>query len=100
MEPEPSLTALLEAVTALTATVGSLQAKSNLKASSSLSLKPYARRPPTYLATRIKENPKSKPSLRPSAGPVTPLHIQGRSAHSGTVRPGLKAPSAIKRNGL
>ncbi|KAF8757963.1 hypothetical protein RHS01_03561 [Rhizoctonia solani] len=55
MEPEPTLSALLEAITALTATVGSLQAKSHPKANSSLSSKPYAGNRRPLLGIKTKE---------------------------------------------
>ncbi|KAF8755466.1 K02A2.6-like [Rhizoctonia solani] len=75
MEPEPSLTTLLEAIAALTATVGLL---------------PYGKTN-DLVGDKDQGGVQTKPG--PSTGPVTPPTHSGGEAHTpGTVRPGLKAP--------
>ncbi|KAF8750014.1 hypothetical protein RHS01_09624 [Rhizoctonia solani] len=61
MEPEPSPSALLEAITALTATIGPYRTKSEPRANKLSSSGPYARRPQTSSGIKTKEQP--KPSL-------------------------------------
>ncbi|KAF8750825.1 hypothetical protein RHS01_09156 [Rhizoctonia solani] len=90
MEPEPSPTALLEAITALTTTVGSLQDQIRARASKSLSLGPYAKKPQTSLGQRPR-------STQSPAWPINwachSSHTLGGETHTpGTVRPGLKDP--------
>ncbi|KAF8751794.1 Retrotransposon gag protein [Rhizoctonia solani] len=75
MEPEPSLTALLKAITALTTTVAICKETANL------------------LGNKDQGGPQVQAQPGPSTGPVTPPTHTGGEAHTpGTVRPGLKAP--------
>ncbi|QRW20517.1 Retrotransposon-derived protein PEG10 [Rhizoctonia solani] len=90
MEPEPSITALLKAITALTATVGSLQDQIRLQSQQLIKLKAICKeRPPTYLVTRTKE---PKPAWPIDWACHSPTHTGGEAHTPGTVRPGLKAP--------
>ncbi|KAF8761995.1 hypothetical protein RHS01_00044 [Rhizoctonia solani] len=73
MEPEPTTAALLEAITALTATVAICKETADL------------------LGDKDQGAPQVQPG--PSTGPVTPpTHLGGETHTPGTVRPGLKAP--------
>ncbi|QRW23206.1 Retrotransposon-derived protein PEG10 [Rhizoctonia solani] len=91
MEPEPSPTALLEAITALTATVGSLQDQIRAQSQQITELRAICKETADLLGDKDQGVPQTKPG--PSAGPVTPPTHTGGEAHTpGTVRPGLKAP--------
>ncbi|KAF8751162.1 K02A2.6-like [Rhizoctonia solani] len=80
MEPEPTLSALLKAITALTAT-----------------LKAICKETADLLGDKDQGAPQAQPG--PSTGPVTPPTHSGGEAHTpGTVRPGLKPHSAFKRD--
>ncbi|QRW20478.1 Retrotransposon-derived protein PEG10 [Rhizoctonia solani] len=93
MEPEPSLTALLEAVTALTATVGSLQAQIQSQGQQLIELKAICKETADLLGDKDQGGPQVQTQPGPSTGPVTPPTHTGGEAHTpGTVRPGLKAP--------
>ncbi|KAF8748122.1 hypothetical protein RHS01_11037 [Rhizoctonia solani] len=93
MEPEPSLTALLEAVTALTATVGSLQAQIQSQGQQLIELKAICKETADLLGDKDQGGPQVQAQPGPSTGPVTPPTHTGGEAHTpGTVRPGLKAP--------
>ncbi|KAF8759034.1 hypothetical protein RHS01_02293 [Rhizoctonia solani] len=82
MEPEPSLTALLKAVTALTATVGSLQAQIQSQGQQLIELKAICKETANLLGDKDQGGPQVQAQPGPSIGPVTPPHTQGRSAHS------------------
>ncbi|QRW20385.1 Retrotransposon-derived protein PEG10 [Rhizoctonia solani] len=91
MEPEPSTSALLEAITALTATVGSLQAQITSQGQQLLELKAICKETTDLLGDKDQGAPQTQPG--PSTGPVTPPTHQGGETHTpGTIRPGLKAP--------
>ncbi|KAF8759771.1 hypothetical protein RHS01_01833 [Rhizoctonia solani] len=90
MEPEPSLAALLKAVTALTATVGSLQDQIRSQGQQLTELKAICKETADLLGDKD-QGTQAQPST--SVGPVTPPTHTGGEAHTpGTVRPGLKAP--------
>ncbi|GAB1526193.1 hypothetical protein RhiTH_009359 [Rhizoctonia solani] len=91
MEPEPSLAALLEAVTALTATVRSLRDQIRTQGQQLVELKAICKETADLIGNKDQGAPQTKPG--PSTGPVTPPTHTGGEAHTpGTVRPGLKAP--------
>ncbi|KAF8760188.1 hypothetical protein RHS01_02211 [Rhizoctonia solani] len=91
MEPEPSLGALLEAVTALTATVGSLQDQIEAQGQQISKLKAICKETANLLGNKDQGGVQTQPG--PLVGPVTPPTQTGGETHSpGTVRPGLKAP--------
>ncbi|GAB1528379.1 hypothetical protein RhiTH_011573 [Rhizoctonia solani] len=90
MEPEPSLAALLEAVTALTATVGSLQDQIKSQGQQLTELKAICKETADLLGNKD-QGTQAQPST--SVGPVTPPTHTGGEVHTpGTVRPGLKTP--------
>ncbi|QRW26335.1 hypothetical protein RhiXN_11996 [Rhizoctonia solani] len=90
MEPEPSIAALLEAITALTATVGSLQDQIRSQGQQLTELKAICKETADLLGDKD-QGTQAQPG--PLAGPVTPPTHSGGEAHTpGTVRPGLKAP--------
>ncbi|KAF8749994.1 hypothetical protein RHS01_09615 [Rhizoctonia solani] len=90
MEPEPSITALLKAITALTATVGSLQDQIRLQSQQLIKLKAICKETANLLGDKD-QGTQAQPG--PLTGPVTPPTHTGGEAHTpGTVRPGLKAP--------
>ncbi|QRW19920.1 hypothetical protein RhiXN_08895 [Rhizoctonia solani] len=90
MEPEPSLATLLEAVTALTATVGSLQDQIRSQGQQLIELKAICKETADLLGDKD-QGTQAQPSTL--VGPVTPPTHTGGEAHTpGTVRPGLKAP--------
>ncbi|QRW20949.1 Retrotransposable element Tf2 protein [Rhizoctonia solani] len=91
MEPEPTTAALLEAITALTATVGSLQAQIISQGQQLIELKAICKETADLLGDKDQGAPQAQPG--PSTGPVTPPTHSGGETHTpGTVRPGLKAP--------
>ncbi|KAF8751548.1 hypothetical protein RHS01_08517 [Rhizoctonia solani] len=91
MEPEPTTAALLEAITALTATVGSLQAQITSQGQQLIELKAICKETANLLGDKDQGAPQGQPG--PSTGPVTPpTHLGGEAHTPGTVRPGLKAP--------
>ncbi|QRW22883.1 Retrotransposable element Tf2 protein [Rhizoctonia solani] len=93
MEPEPSLTALLKAVTALTATVGSLQDQIQSQGQQLVELKAICKETANLLGNKDQGGPQVQAQPGPLTGPVTPPTHTGGEAHTpGTVRPGLKAP--------
>ncbi|KAF8747939.1 hypothetical protein RHS01_11150 [Rhizoctonia solani] len=95
MEPEPTLSALLEAITALTATVGSLQAQITSQGQQLIELKAICKETANLLGDKDQGAPQAQPG--PSTGPVTPpTHLGGEAHTPGTVRPGLKAPSGLQ----
>ncbi|KAF8757865.1 hypothetical protein RHS01_03660 [Rhizoctonia solani] len=90
MEPEPSIAALLKAVTALTATVGSLQDQIKSQGQQLIELKAICKETANLLGNKG-QGGQAQPG--PLTGPVTPPTHTGGEAHTpGTVRPGLKAP--------
>ncbi|QRW17263.1 Retrotransposable element Tf2 protein [Rhizoctonia solani] len=93
MEPEPSLTALLKAVTALTATVRSLQDQIQSQGQQLVELKAICKETADLLGDKDQGGPQVQAQPGPLTGPVTPPTHTGGEAHTpGTVRPGLKAP--------
>ncbi|QRW24341.1 Retrotransposable element Tf2 protein [Rhizoctonia solani] len=91
MEPEPSPSALLKAITALTATVGSLQDQIQAQNQQIVELRAICKETADLLGDKDQGAAQAKPG--PSTGPVTPPTHSGGEAHTpGTVRPGLKAP--------
>ncbi|QRW20628.1 Retrotransposable element Tf2 protein [Rhizoctonia solani] len=91
MEPEPSLTALLKAITALTATVGSLQDQIKSQGKQITQLTAICKETNNLVGDKDQGGAQTKPG--PSTGPVTPPTHSGGETHTpGTVRPGLKAP--------
>ncbi|QRW23771.1 Retrotransposon-derived protein PEG10 [Rhizoctonia solani] len=93
MEPEPTISALLEAVTALTATVGSLQDQIRNQGQQLIELKAICKETADLLGDKDQGGPQVQAKPGPSTGPVTPpTHTGGETHTPGTVRPGLKAP--------
>ncbi|KAF8756668.1 hypothetical protein RHS01_04212 [Rhizoctonia solani] len=93
MEPEPSLAALLKAITALTATVGSLQDQIKSQGKQITQLTAICKETNNLVGDKDQGGAHTKPV--PLIGPVTPPTHSGGETHTpGTVRPGLKAPSA------
>ncbi|KAF8692600.1 hypothetical protein RHS03_08582, partial [Rhizoctonia solani] len=91
MEPEPSLTTLLEAITALTATVGSLQDQVKSQGKQITQLLAICKETNNLVGDKDQGGVQTKPG--PLTGPVTPpTHTGGETHTPGTVRPGLKAP--------
>ncbi|KAF8748849.1 hypothetical protein RHS01_10553 [Rhizoctonia solani] len=91
MELEPSLAALLEAITALTATVGSLQDQIKSQGKQITQLAAICKETNDLVGDKDQGGAQTKPG--PSTGPVTPPTHSGGETHTpGTVRPGLKAP--------
>ncbi|QRW25599.1 Retrotransposon-derived protein PEG10 [Rhizoctonia solani] len=91
MEPEPSLAALLEAITALTATVGSLQDQIKSQGEQITQLTAICKETNDLVGDKDQGGAQTKPG--PLTGPVTPPTHSGGETHTpGTVRPGLKAP--------
>ncbi|KAF8751760.1 Retrotransposon gag protein [Rhizoctonia solani] len=95
MEPEPSLAALLEAITTLTATVRSLQDQIKSQGEQITQLTAICKETNNLVGDKDQGGAQTKPG--PSTGPVTPPTHSGRETHTpGTVRPGLKAPFALQ----
>ncbi|KAF8692094.1 hypothetical protein RHS03_08659, partial [Rhizoctonia solani] len=91
MEPEPSPTALLEAITALTATVGSLQDQIRAQSQQITKLRAICKETANLLGNKDQGGAQAQPG--PLTGPTTPpTHTGGEANTPGTVRPGLKAP--------
>ncbi|KAF8748438.1 Retrotransposon gag protein [Rhizoctonia solani] len=91
MEPEPTLTTLLKAITALTATVGSLQDQIKSQGQELIQLKAICKETADLLGDKDQGGGQTQPG--PLTGPVTPpTHTGGETHTPGTVRPGLKAP--------
>ncbi|KAF8675263.1 hypothetical protein RHS04_06746 [Rhizoctonia solani] len=91
MELELSLSALLEAISALTATVGSLQDQIKAQGQQLVELRAICKETANLLGNKDQGGPQAQPG--PSTGPVTPpTHTGGEANTPGTVRPGLKAP--------
>ncbi|GAB1521090.1 hypothetical protein RhiTH_004181 [Rhizoctonia solani] len=89
MEPEPSIAALLEAVTALTSTVGSLQDQIQNQGQQLTELKAICKETANLLGN--KDQGQAQPG--PLTGPTTPpTHTGGEANTLGMVRSGLKAP--------
>ncbi|GAB1527679.1 hypothetical protein RhiTH_010867 [Rhizoctonia solani] len=86
-----TLNTLLEAVTALTATVGSLQDQLKSQGQQLIELKARCKETANLLGNKDQGGVQAQPG--PSTGPVTPpTHTRGETHTPGTVRPGLKAP--------
>ncbi|KAF8749508.1 Retrotransposon gag protein [Rhizoctonia solani] len=90
MEPEPSLAALLKAVSALTATVGSLQDQICSQGQQLIKLKAICKETADLLGDKDQGAPQAQPS--PLTGPVTPLtHTERETNTQGPIQ-------AIQRN--
>ncbi|QRW25761.1 Retrotransposon-derived protein PEG10 [Rhizoctonia solani] len=93
MEPEPTISALLEAVTALTATVGSLQDQIRNQGQQLIELKAICKETADLLGDKDQGGTQAQAQPGPSTGPITPpTHTGGEALTPGTIRPGLKAP--------
>ncbi|KAF8693024.1 hypothetical protein RHS03_08515, partial [Rhizoctonia solani] len=93
MEPEPTISALLEAVTTLTATVGSLQDQIRNQGQQLIELKAICKETADLLGDKDQGAPPTQVQPGPSTGPITPpTHTGGEALTPGTIRPGLKAP--------
>ncbi|KAF8755473.1 hypothetical protein RHS01_05346 [Rhizoctonia solani] len=90
MEPEPSLGALLKAITALTATVRSLQDQIRAQGQQLNKLKAICKETADIIGDKDQGAP--KPSLAHQLGLSLPNPHWGEAHTPGTVRPGLKAP--------
>ncbi|KAF8751670.1 hypothetical protein RHS01_08248 [Rhizoctonia solani] len=91
MEPEPTLSALLEAITALTSQVGSLQDQVKSQGKQITQLIAICKETNNLVGDKDQGGAQTKPG--PLTGPVTPPTHSGGETHTpGTVRPGLKAP--------
>ncbi|QRW20744.1 Retrotransposon-derived protein PEG10 [Rhizoctonia solani] len=91
MEPEPTLSALLEAITALTTQVGSLQDQVKSQGKQITQLIAICKETNDLVGDKDQGRAQTKPG--PSTGPITPPTHSGGETHTpGTVRPGLKAP--------
>ncbi|KAF8687901.1 hypothetical protein RHS03_09900, partial [Rhizoctonia solani] len=90
MEPELFLTTLLKAITALTATIGSLQDHIGLQGQQLIELKAICKETTDLVGNKDQGPPQAKPG--PLTGPITPpTHLGGEAHTPGMVRPGLKA---------
>ncbi|GAB1527703.1 hypothetical protein RhiTH_010891 [Rhizoctonia solani] len=91
MEPEPSITALLKAIQALTSQVGSLQDQIKSQGKQITQLATICQETNNLVGNKDQGRTQAKPG--PLTGPVTPpTHLGGETHTPGTVRPGLKAP--------
>ncbi|KAF8749393.1 hypothetical protein RHS01_10080 [Rhizoctonia solani] len=92
MEPEPSISALLEAIQALSTQVGSLQDQVKSQGEQIIQLTAICKETNDLVGDKDQGGTQTKPG--PSTGPTTPPTHTGGEAHTpATVRPGLKAPS-------
>ncbi|KAF8753428.1 Retrotransposon-derived protein PEG10 [Rhizoctonia solani] len=98
MEPEPSLAALLKAITALSATVGSLQDQVRAQSLQITKLRAICKETVDLLGDKDQGAPQTKPG--PLTGPTTLLHIQGGNPHSrhgsSVKRPKMELPDPYK----
>ncbi|KAF8758445.1 hypothetical protein RHS01_02266 [Rhizoctonia solani] len=95
MEPELSLAALLKAITALTATVGSLQDQIKSQGKQITQLTAICKETNNLVGDKDQGRAQTKPG--PSTGPVTPPTHSGGETHTpGTVRPGSRLPSTLQ----
>ncbi|KAF8759677.1 hypothetical protein RHS01_01413 [Rhizoctonia solani] len=94
MEPEPTISALLEAVTALTATVGSLQDQIRSQGQQLSELKAICKETADLLGDKDQGGTtQTQTQPGPSTGPITPpSHTGGQADTPRTVRPGFKDP--------
>ncbi|KAF8749708.1 hypothetical protein RHS01_09915 [Rhizoctonia solani] len=91
MEPEPTLSALLEAITALSTQVRSLQDQVKSQGKQIIQLVAICKETNNLVGDKDQGGAQTKPG--PLTGPVTPPTHSGGETHTpGTVRPGLKAP--------
>ncbi|QRW26599.1 Retrotransposable element Tf2 protein [Rhizoctonia solani] len=91
MEPEPTLSALLKAIAALTSQVGSLQDQVKSQGKQIIQLVAICKETNNLVGDKDQGGAQAKPG--PLTGPVTPpTHTGGETHTPGTVRPGLKAP--------
>ncbi|GAB1528403.1 hypothetical protein RhiTH_011597 [Rhizoctonia solani] len=91
MEPEPTLSTLLKAITALTTQVGSLQDQVKSQGKQITQLIAICKETNNLVGDKDQGGAQTKPG--PLTGPVTPpTHSGGETLTPGTVRPGLKAP--------
>ncbi|GAB1525969.1 hypothetical protein RhiTH_009135 [Rhizoctonia solani] len=93
MELEPTISALLKAVTALTTTVGSLQDQIRAQSQQLIELRAICKETADLLGDKDQGGTQAQAQPGPLTGPITPPTQTGGETHSpGTVRPGLKAP--------
>ncbi|KAF8713243.1 hypothetical protein RHS03_00736, partial [Rhizoctonia solani] len=91
MEPEPTLSTLLEAIAALTTQVGSLQDQVKSQGKQITQLVAICKETNDLIGNKDQGRAQTQPG--PSTGPVTPpTHTGGETHTPGMVRPGLKAP--------
>ncbi|KAF8745311.1 hypothetical protein RHS02_01301, partial [Rhizoctonia solani] len=91
MEPEPTLGALLKAITALTNQVGSLQDQVKSQGKQIIQLIAICKETNNLVGDKDQGGAQTEPG--PLTGPITPPTHSGRETHTpGTVRPSLKAP--------
>ncbi|KAF8686912.1 hypothetical protein RHS03_10039, partial [Rhizoctonia solani] len=96
MEPEPSISALLKAIQALTTQVGSLQDQIKSQGKQITQLVAICKETNNLVGNKDQGGAQAKPG--PLTGPITPPTHKGGEAHTpGTVRPGLKAPFCPSR---
>ncbi|QRW23551.1 Retrotransposon-derived protein PEG10 [Rhizoctonia solani] len=97
MEPEPTLSALLKAITALSTQVGSLQDQVKSQGKQIIQLVAICKETNDLVGDKDQGGAQAKPG--PLTGPVTPpTHLGGETHTPGTIRPGLKAPFRPPRN--
>ncbi|QRW26334.1 Retrotransposon gag protein [Rhizoctonia solani] len=94
MEPEPSIAALLKAVTALTATVGSLQDQIRSQGQQLTELKAICKETADLLGDKDQGGTtQAQTQPGPLTGPITPpSHTGGQTNTPRTARPGLRDP--------
>ncbi|QRW15546.1 Retrotransposon-derived protein PEG10 [Rhizoctonia solani] len=94
MEPEPTISALLKAVTALTATVGSLQDQIRSQGQQLSKLKAICKETADLLGDKDQGGTtQTQAQPGPSTGPITPpSHTEGQADTPRTARPGLRDP--------
>ncbi|KAF8759040.1 hypothetical protein RHS01_02299 [Rhizoctonia solani] len=91
MEPEPTLSALLKAITALSTQVRSLQDQVKSQGKQIIQLVAICKETNNLVGDKDQGGAQTKPG--PLTGPVTPPTHSGGETHTpGTIRPGLKAP--------
>ncbi|QRW20755.1 Retrotransposon gag protein [Rhizoctonia solani] len=91
LEPEPTLVTLLEAITALSATVGSLQDQIKSHNKQITRLLAICRETNNLVSNGDQKGTQGKPG--PPTGPITPpTHTGGEANTPGTIRLGLRDP--------
>ncbi|QRW21049.1 Retrotransposon-derived protein PEG10 [Rhizoctonia solani] len=93
MELEPTLSTLLQAVTALTATVGSLQDQICSQSQQLIELKAICKETVDLLGDKDQGGTQVQTQPGPLTGPITPpTHTGGQANTPRTARPGLRDP--------